>query len=139
VDPRSRGAAAGAAAAAVWTLCDPVFKRLFGTPYSDAELLSAFVTRGRLQPLVSLAVHSANGAGFGFAFTALGLRGVRAGVAAAVVENAALWPLVPPIERLHPNVRDGSWPELARNPRVFAQATAAHAFFGALLGVLAPR
>ncbi len=139
MDARTRGAVAGAAAAAVWTLCDPLFKRVFRTPYSDAELVSAFVTRGPLQPLASVAIHSMNGAGFGYAFTRFGLRGVRAGVAVALVENTALWPLVAPIERVHPNVRDGSWPHLFKNPRVFAQASVAHAFFGALLGVLAPK
>jgi hypothetical protein len=139
VDRLGRGAAAGAAAAAVWTLCDPVFKRAFGTPYSDAELLSGFVTRGRLQPLVSLAVHSANGAAFGYVFTRAGLRGVGAGVLVAVAENGALWPLIRPLERRHPSVRDGSWPPLFANPRVFAQATTAHAFFGAMLGALAPK
>ena len=39
-------------------------------------------------------------------------------------------------DRIHPNRRDGTWPRLTTNPRVFAQATAAHAFFGALLGAL---
>jgi hypothetical protein len=139
VEAGARGAAAGAAGGAIWVLTDPLLKRAFGTPYSDAELLSAFVTRGRLQPLVSVAVHAAVGAGFGFAFGRLGGRGVRNAVAAAVLENALLWPLLAPFDRIHPNRRDGSWPRLLTNPRVFAQATAGHAWFGALLGLLGPK
>ena len=134
-----RGAAAGAAAAAIWTACDPAFKHVFGTPYSDAELLSAYVTRGRLQPLVSVVVHATNGAAFGWAFARLGGRGVRDGVTMALAENTLLWPVMAVFDRTHPDVRDGTWPKLFANPRVFAQATAAHVFFGALLGKLGPK
>jgi hypothetical protein len=139
VSPVARGAAAGAVAAAIWIACDPVFKRVFRTPYSDAEVLSAFVTRGSLQPIVGAAVHSANGAAFGALFARLGGRGVAQGVTAAVVENALLWPLMAVVDRIHPDRRDGGWPKLATSPRVFAQATAAHALFGALLGALGPQ
>jgi hypothetical protein len=139
VNRNARGAVAGAAAAALWTATDPFFKRIFGTPYSDSELLSAYVTRGRLQPLASVAIHGANGAAFGYLFTRLGGRGVKAAVVAALVENAVLWPAMPFFDRTHPNVRDGRWPKLFCNGRVFAQATAAHAVFGVLLGALAPR
>jgi hypothetical protein len=137
--PQDRGALAGAVAAALWTAADPLFKRAFDTPYSDSEVLSAFVTRGRLQPLVGLVLHSANGAAFGWLFARLGGRGVKSGVAAALVENTLLWPVMPLVDRVHPNRRDGTWPPLARNSRVFAQATGAHALFGAVLGLLGPR
>jgi hypothetical protein len=123
----------------VWASVEPLLKRLFGTPYADAEVVSAFVTRGRTQPLVNVAVHAANGAFFGWTFARRGGRGIRLGVAAAVVENATLWPGQIVVDRIHPNRRDGTWPPLAFNPRVFAQATAGHAFFGALLGALGPR
>ncbi|MFN2627905.1 MAG: hypothetical protein ABR569_04615 [Gaiellaceae bacterium] len=134
---RRRGALAGAVSAALWQFTDPLFKRAFGTPYSDSELLSAFVTRGRLQPAVGLALHASVGAGFGYAFVRLGGRGPGAGVVAAVAENVVLWPGMVVFDRVHPNRRDGTWPRLTTNPRVFAQATAAHALFGALLGVFA--
>jgi hypothetical protein len=139
VDTRARGAVAGAVAAAIWTGFDPLFKRAFRTPYSDSELLSAYVTRGPLQPLASVAVHSVNGAGFGYLFARLGGRGVKAAVAVALAENALLWPAMPLFDRTHPDVRAGRWPKLSANGRVFAQASAAHAFFGVLLGVLGPR
>jgi len=130
-----RGAAAGALAAAVWQASDTVFKRAFGTPYSDAELLGPFITRGRYEWLANLATHSAGGAAFGYAFERLGGRGVKAGVVAALAENTLLWPAMAVIDRIHPKVRDGEWPRLLANPRAFAQATAGHAWFGLLLGL----
>jgi hypothetical protein len=129
-----RGALAGALAAAAWQACDPVFKTVFGTPYSDAELLGPFITRGRYEWLANLATHSAGGAAFGHVFERLGGRGVKRGVAAALAENALLWPGIAVFDRVHPKRRDGTWPRLATSPRVFASASAGHAFFGVLLG-----
>jgi hypothetical protein len=131
VAPRGRGALAGAIAAAVWAAANPLARRAFGTPYSDVELLGGGP--------IGLALHTANGAGFGYLCVKAGGRGVGGGIAAAVVENALLWPGMAIVDRFHPRRRDGTWPPLARNPRVFAQATAGHALFGALLGALGPR
>jgi hypothetical protein len=130
-----RGAIAGALAAAVWQACDPVLKRTFRTPYSDAELLGPFITRGRYEWLANLATHSAGGAAFGYLFERLGGRGVKTGVGAALVENTVLWPGLAVFDRIHPKVKDGTWPPLVTSPRAFASATAGHAFFGALLGL----
>ncbi len=130
-----RGAVVGALAAAAWQACDPVFKRAFATPYSDAELLGPFLTRGRYEWLANLATHSAGGATFGFLFERLGGAGVRKGVAVALAENTLLWPGIAVFDRIHPKRRDGTWPPLASSPRVFASATAGHAFFGVLLGL----
>ena len=131
MDPRGRGALAGAVAAVVWAAANPLARRAFGTPYSDVELLGGGPA--------GFALHTANGAGFGYLFVKLGGRGVRDGIAAAVVENALLWPGMFVVDRMHPRRRDGTWPPLARNPRVFAQATAGHALYGALLGMLGSR
>jgi hypothetical protein len=129
-----RGAVAGALAAAAWQACDPIFKKLSGSPYSDAELLGPFITTGRYEWLANLVTHSAAGAGFGYAFERLGGRGVRAGVVASLAENALLWPAIGVVEHFHPKRRNGEWPRLVTSPRAFASATAGHAFFGALLG-----
>jgi hypothetical protein len=131
-----RGALAGAAAAVAWRACDPLLKRVFGTSYADAELAGPFLTRGPLQPLVNVAAHTAAGAGFGHLFERFGGRGVRQGVVAALVENTVLWPGMIVLDRVHPARRDGTWPPLFANPRVFAQSTAGHALFGAVLGLL---
>jgi hypothetical protein len=130
-----RGAIVGALAAAAWQACDPVLKRTFKTPYSDAELLGPFITRGRFEWLANLASHSAGGATFGYLFERLGGRGVKAGVVAALAENTLLWPGLAVLDRIHPNVKDGTWPPLVTSPRAFASATAGHAFFGFLLGL----
>ena len=134
-----RGGIAGAAAATLWRLCDPVLKRTFGTPYADAELLGPFVTQGPLEPVANLVTHAAGGFAFGYVFTRLGGRGVRQGVAAALVENTLLWPGLAVFDRIHPRRRSGEWPRLVDDPRVFAQATAGHTIFGVLLGVLSRR
>jgi hypothetical protein len=130
-----RGAVAGAIAAAAWQACDPVFKRLSGSPYSDAELLGPFITRGRWEWLANLVTHSAGGAAFGHAFERMGGGGVKNGVRAALVENTLLWPAIGIVERVHPKRRDGTWPPLVTSPRAFASATLGHAFFGVLLGL----
>jgi hypothetical protein len=136
MDRRGRGALAGAVAAAVWTAAEPSLKRTFGTPYADSELLSAFVTRGRLEPLVAVVLHSAAGAGFGYAFVLAGGRGVRQGIAAALAENTLFWPMLAVFDRIHPRRRDGTWPRLTTNARVFAQSSTGHALFGGVLGAL---
>ena len=125
---------AGATAAAAWAAAEPALRRLFGTPYTDVRLIGAPLSR-RHWRLVGTAVHVLNGAAAGVVFLRLGLRGWKAGVAAAQIENAALWPGMVVVDRNHPDRRSGAWPPLLRNPRVFGQEVAAHAIFGAVLGV----
>ena len=93
MDPRGRGALAGVAAAAVWAAAEPLARRAFRTPYSDVDLLGGGP--------VGLALHTANGAGFGYVFVKLGGRGVVDGIVAAVVENTLLWPGMFVVDRVH--------------------------------------
>ena len=134
-----RGGIAGAVAATLWTAADPVLERTFGTPYADAKLLGPFITEGPLEPVANAATHAAGGFAFGYVFSRLGGRGVRNGVTAALAENTLLWPSLAIFDRIHPKRRSGEWPPLVSNPRVFAQATAGHALFGVLLGLLSRR
>jgi hypothetical protein len=134
-----KGAAAGAVAAAAWAATDPLLQRLAGTPYSNARLLGRLVTRRRAWPVVGVAMHVANGALFGAAFERLGLRGAKAGVIAAEVENTVLWPTMAIADRVHPDRRDGTWPPLVSSPGVAAQEVVGHAIFGAVLGALVGR
>ena len=129
----------GALAAAAWQACDPLLKRAFGTPYTDAQLLGPFITRGRYEWLANLATHAAAGATFGYVFERLGGRGVKQGMTAALVENAVLWPGIAVFDVIHPKRRDVTWPRLVTSPRAFASASAGHALFGALLGAAAGR
>ena len=130
-----RAALAGLAAAAAWAAAEPALQRVFRTPYSDVRLLGAPLSRRRWR-LAGTAVHLANGAAAGVAFRRLGLRGWKAGIAAAQLEGAALWPGMALVDRVHPDRRSGAWPPLLLNPRVFGQEVAAHAIFGAVLGAL---
>jgi hypothetical protein len=131
-----RAILAGMAGAGVWAAAEPPLRRLFGTPYSDVRLLGAVVTRRRAWPLVGLGVHLVNGAVFGALFARAGGRGWRQAVAAAQLENLALWPAMALVDRFHPDRRSGAWPPLLRNGRVFGQEVATHAIFGVVLGTL---
>ena len=134
-DRSLRAALAGIAAAAFWAAAEPALRRLLRTPYTDVRLLGAPLSR-RHWRAVGTAVHLANGAAAGIAFRRLGLQGWRQGVAAALLENTVVWPGMAVVDRLHPDRRSGAWPPLLRNGRVFAQETAVHALFGAVLGSL---
>jgi hypothetical protein len=130
-----RGALAGIAAAGTWAAAEPLARRIFCTPYSDARLLGRPLTAGPLWRPLGIAVHLANGAVFGALFERLGGRGPRAGIAAALAENMALWPGMAVVDRYHPDRRSGAWPPLLLNARVFAYEAALHALFGAVLGL----
>ncbi len=135
------GAAAGAAAAAVWAFQQPLDKRMFGTRYDDVELLGKIVTRGAAWPLAGLAMHAANGAMFGATYAALRPRlpgpPVALAFTAAMAENFGFWPLGRVIDRHHPARRQLE--RLRGNRRALAAATWRHAIFGVLLGAIEQR
>ena len=124
MSPRVRAAAAGAVAAAVWGLQEPLDRRVFGCDYSDV----LFLGRGRRS--LGFAVHMANGALFGMAFDEVRQRvdvdQRRLALALALGEHLALWPFIGLVDR-----------SLVTSPRAFAQATYRHALFGLVLGRLA--
>ena len=124
MSPRVRAAAAGAVAAVVWGLQEPLDQRLFGCDYSDVLFL------GRGHRSVGFVVHAANGALFGLAFDAARQRvdvdQRRLALALAIGEHLALWPFIGLVDR-----------SLVTSPRAFAQATYRHALFGFVLGRLA--
>jgi hypothetical protein len=124
MSPRVRAAAAGAVAAVVWGLQEPLDQRVFRCRYSDVLFL------GRGRRALDLAIHVANGALFGVAFDGVRQRvdvdERRLAVALAVAENTALWPLVVLVDR-----------SFLTSPRAFAQATYRHVLFGLVLGRLA--
>jgi len=124
MSPRVRAAAAGAVAAVVWGLQEPLDQRLFGCDYSDV----LFLGRGRRS--LGFAAHMANGALFGVAFDAVRRRADiderRLALALALGEHVALWPFISLVDR-----------RLVTSPRAFAQATYRHALFGLVLGRLA--
>jgi len=135
------GALAGATAAAVWAVQQPLDKRVFGSRYDDVEILGKLVTRGPAWPAAGLGLHLANGAAFGavYALARPLVPGppLAAGVSAAMAEHAGLWPLGPLVDRHHP-ARSELVP-LGGNRRAFAQAAWRHLLFGFVLAELERR
>lgn len=127
-------AVAGAAAGIAWRAVEPGLRRVFGHPYSDPQLLTAFITRGRAQPVLDYCVQAAGGAAFAVVFTRLGGRGTSRAVASVLGENLVLLAASPLIDRWHPDVRDGSWPPLTGNPRAAGVSVSGHVLYGLLLG-----
>lgn len=133
-------AVAGAVAAAVWGLLEPIDRRVFRCDYSDTLLLGKAVTRGRLARPLGFAIHAANGAAFGLAFEQarrrVPVRKERLALAMALAEHVVLYPLSYFVDRHHPARGQDGVPPLLTNARAFAQATVRHAVFGVVLGRL---
>jgi hypothetical protein len=141
VNSRLQAAGAGAAAATVWGLLEPVDQRLFRYDYSDIAVLGKAVTRGPQWRLAGFALHAANGVLFGLAFDELRRRlrtnPRRLAVGLALAEHLTLYPLCYFVDRYHPARGEPGIPPLFASPRAFAQATWRHALFGTVLGRLA--
>jgi hypothetical protein len=137
----ARAAAAGAAAATVWGLLEPLDQRLFRSDYSDIALLGKAITRGRGWRPLGFAIHALNGAVFGLAYDRLHRSSEsdprRLAVGMALGEHLALYPLNAAVDRFHPARGEPGLPPLLSSPRAFAQATWRHLLFGLLLGRLA--
>ena len=140
MNSRTRAALAGAAAATVWGVLEPLDMRLFRSDYSDVAVLGKAVTRGRGWRPIGFGLHAVNGAVFGIAFDAArrrtGLPKRPLALGAAVGEHLALFPLGYFVDRYHPARGEPGIPPLLTNARAFGQATVRHALFGFLLGRL---
>ena len=132
---------AGATAATLWGLQEPLDKRLFRCDYSDVAVLGKAVTSGATWPIAGFGIHAVNGAMFGLAFYELrrrvSLDPRRLAVGMAFAEHVALYPLTYFVDRYHPARGEPGVPRLLANPRAFGQATWRHLLFGAVLGRLA--
>jgi hypothetical protein len=137
----SRSALAGATAAAVWALQEPLDRRLLGCDYSDVAILGKAVTRGRGWWPIGFGLHVANGAVFGLVYEQarrrLDVPPRRLAVGLALAEHLALYPLGGVVDRYHPARGEPGLPPLLTNGRAFAQATWRHLLFGVVLGRLA--
>ena len=132
-------AIAGATAAAVWIAAEPITRRLAGGTHRELRLISGLLAGKRGGNALGLAVHLANGAAFGVAFSRLGGYGIGRAVLAAQAENAILWPGMAVADRVHPDARSGTWPSLLTDRGTIVQEIGGHLVFGVVLGVLAPR
>lgn len=140
---RVRSALAGAAAATLWGLQEPLDKRFFRCDYSDVAVLGKAFTRGAAWPVAGFGFHAVNGAVFGVVFYEVNRRSSvdarRLAVAMALAEHFALFPLTCFVDRFHPARGTPGIPPLLTSGRAFAQATWRHGLFGAALGLLAGR
>ena len=136
-----RSALAGATAATLWGLQEPLDKRLFRCDYSDVAVLGKAFTRRAAWPAAGLGIHAVNGALFGLVFyevrQRVSLDQRRLAVAMGLAEHLALFPLTYFVDRYHPARGEPGVPPLLTNTRAFGQATWRHALFGAVLGSLA--
>src|SRR5262245_19556768 len=137
-----RGAVAGALAAGVWAVQQPLDKRAFGVDYDDADLLGRFVASGRWVLPAGTALHLSNGALFGAVYANVAPRVPlppwARGPLAGLVEHVATWPATAVLGRRQP-AGARPLPQLFGNRRAFAQATWRHLLFGAVLGELERR
>jgi hypothetical protein len=131
-------AAAGALAASVWSLLEPIDRRVLRSDYSDVLLLGKTFTRGRLAWPVGFAIHAANGALFGLAFDRVRrlvpYSKEHVAIGMALAEHVALYPLSYFVDRHHPARGETGIPPLFTNQRAFVQATLRHTLFGVVLG-----
>ena len=136
-----RSAAAGATAATVWGLAEPIDRRLLRYDYSDVALLGKAVTRGTHWRAAGFALHAVNGVGFGLVLEAVhrrtGADRRRLALGLALAEHVALYPVSYLVDRHHPARGEAGVPQLLTSPRAFAQATWRHTLFGVILGRLA--
>jgi hypothetical protein len=136
-----RGALAGAAAAAVWALQQPLDRRVFGFAHDDTELLGRLVVRSGAWQAAGMGLHLANGAVFGAVYAnvapSLPVAAILRGPLAGVAEHLATWPGTAVIDRVHPARSD--LPQLWGSGRAFAQGAWRHALFGFVLGELERR
>ena len=111
--------------------------------YDDLVLWGGFVTSHRIrQRLVGAGIHYLLSAALATAYDAIApllpsWPGWARGVAFVQVENALLYPGVPVLNSIHPEVRSGRLPSLL-TWRYFWVEIARHVAFGATLGILLP-
>ena len=133
----ARFATAGAVAAIVWALAEPVDRRIFRSDYSDVAVLGKFVTTGRgWRPDRPRCCTRRTARAFGLAYREAKRRRGWSALRLAMLEHLALYPLSALVDRRHPARGSAGIPKLL-TPRAFAQATVRHAVFGAALGRLA--
>ena len=132
---------AGAVAATVWVLQQPLDKKVFGVDYDDGDILGAAVASGRGVRPVGYALHVGNGALFGAIYAnvapRLPLPSWTRGPLLALAEHGLTWPATAALPKVHPAGDD--LPKLWGNARAFAQATWRHLLFGIVLGELERR
>ena len=129
MSPWLRAGLAGAAAAGVWGLVEPIDRRLFRFSYSDIALLGKLVTRGPHWRAVGWVVHIVNGAVAGLVFWTLyewfGGNAFWFAICFAMVEHLVTYPLTMIVDRRHPARGAPELPPMSRSGRAFARRCSA--------------
>src|SRR5262245_42497650 len=138
--PRLKTVGAGAVAALVWGALEPLDRKILRHDYSDVAVLGKAFTQGPGWRPLGLAIHALNGAIFGAVFYEIAKRVSRdprrLALELALLEHVALFPTGVLVDRHHPARGEPGVAKLLSR-QAFAQATARHALFGAVLGALA--
>jgi hypothetical protein len=135
-------ASAGLAGAAIWALQQPLDQRVVGAGYDDVDLLGRAVRPdGSGARAAGWAMHLANGAAFGLAYSEVlrrtpGTPARKSAQLMAQAENFGLYPLAALLDRVHP-ARGEVAPSFG--PRQLVQATWRHALLGIVLGEVGER
>ena len=81
------GALAGAGAATLWAVQQPLDQLVFRSRYDDVELLGKIATRGRAWPVAGLAMHAGNRRALAQAIWRHGLFGLALGALEARING----------------------------------------------------
>lgn len=138
------GAISGVPAGLAHALVNEIDRRALRHDADDLLLLSGMVIEDRSTARrVGLLAHLCTAMGFG-AVWAIALRptdernAVRKGIAAGLVENTVLWPLVIPLDNHHPYILQGRMDRF-NHPISYIQACLRHVALGYVLGKTYPR
>lgn len=133
------GAIAGLPGGLAHALVNEIDRKIFRYDADDLLMLAGpFINDRSKARRVGICMHLGLAMAFGAAYAVVlnprnGKDAVRKGIAAGLIENTILWPLVIPLDKYHPYVRDGRMDEF-NHPISLLQATLRHIALGYGLG-----
>ncbi len=138
------GGLAGLVGGLAHAVMNEVDRRLLQHDADDLTMLGGVISDDRdTARTIGIGMHLNFAAAFGAAYAVL-LRpeddagAMRKAIGAAMVENFGLYPLVFPLERYHPYIRDGRIDRF-QHPLALLEATLRHLALGAGIGTTYPR
>jgi hypothetical protein len=140
----ARAVLVGGLASVAFLVEQAIDRRLLPNRYDDLVLWGGFVTRRpALQRALGLTVHFSLGTALAAAYEAEQpslpkWNPVLLGILFTQTENAILWPTVPVMNAIHPEVRRGGLPPLTAW-RYLVVELLRHVAYGAVLGALTAR
>lgn len=138
------GAIAGVAGGLAHAATNEIDRKIFAYDADDMLMVTGMFMEDkskarRLGVVIHLGLAMAFGASYAVVLHPKGKRdAVIKGIGAGLIENTILWPLVVPLDRLHPYIRDGRIDSF-NHPISLVQASLRHIALGLGLGVTYPR